>query len=188
MKVDLGRLSIYRHLKREAGKGGILDFGSGAGYITSFLGAEGVEINAGALKVAKKNYPEIKFMNKSLKQLVKGKKYRVLTAVNVIEHLEDGQRRDFFTAVPKILKKGGKCLFVYDDMYHPLQLLSGIKHPGMLLTDPTHVHCWSQSAFRKMLEKDFIVEKEIKGNILAMFLPFTNNFATARLYVCKPKI
>ncbi|PKL91217.1 MAG: hypothetical protein CVV21_08360 [Candidatus Goldiibacteriota bacterium HGW-Goldbacteria-1] len=189
MKRDLNTMSIYSTLKKEAGESkDILDFGCGIGYITSFLGATGVDVNKSAIAFAKKNYPKIKFMNKTIKSLITDKnKYSVITCVNLIEHLEDEVRRQWFKAVPKILKKNGKMLVVYDDMYHPMQLLSGIIHPGMLLTDPSHVRCWTQKQFRKVLEESFVIEKEIKGNILALFLPWTNRFATARLYVCKVK-
>jgi 2-polyprenyl-3-methyl-5-hydroxy-6-metoxy-1,4-benzoquinol methylase len=191
MKRNLGTMSIYKQLKEEVGnKKDILDFGCGIGYITSYLKAEGVDINKGALAFAKKHYPRITFSYKTIDSLKKGKKYSVITCVNLIEHLEDDIRNKWFKAVPKILKKNGKMLVVYDDMYHPMQLLSGIIHPGMLLTDPSHVRCWTQKQFRKVLEEKFVIEKEIKGNILALFLPWTNRFATARLYVCrvKPKI
>ena len=189
MKRDLNTMSIYSNLKKEAGKSkDILDLGCGIGYITSFLGAVGVDINKSALAFAEKHYPKIKFMNKTIKNLITDKrKYSVITCVNLIEHLEDETREEWFKAVPKILKKNGKMLVVYDDMYHPMQLLSGIIHPGMLLTDPSHVRCWTQKQFRRILEESFHIEKEIKGNILALFLPWTNRFATARLYVCRVK-
>ncbi len=189
MKRDLNTMSIYSNLKKEAGKSkDILDFGCGIGYVTAFLGAVGVDINKSALAFAKKHYPKIKFMDKTIQGLIKaGNKYSVITCVNLIEHLEDEIREEWFKAVPKLLKKGGKMLVVYDDMYHPMQLLSGIIHPGMLLTDPSHVRCWTQKQFRKVLEERFVIEKEIKGNMLALFLPWTNRFATARLYVCGVK-
>jgi hypothetical protein len=72
-------------------------------------------------------------------------------------------------------------------MYHPLQLLSGLMKPGMLLTDPTHVRCWTQGQFRRELEKHMVVEAETGGNIQARWLALTNHFSTARLYVCRPK-
>jgi len=188
-RMNLDRLSIYSNLKKELNgvKGRVLDFGSGLGYVTSYIGAEGVEINTRALAAAKKFFPGTKFMKKTVKELAKGKKYSAIVCVNVIEHLEDRDREEWFGVIPKILNKGGRIYVVYDDMYHPLQLLSGLIHPGMLLTDPSHVHCWTQSRFRKLLEKNFRVIKEKPGNILTLFLPFTNRFATARMYVCEPK-
>jgi SAM-dependent methyltransferase len=188
-QMDLGRLSIYSNLKKEIGRAskGILDFGSGLGYITSFLGATGVEINPRALKAARKFFPKTRFMNKSIKELAKGKKYSAIVCVNVIEHLEDEARDEWFKTIPKILDKNGKIYIVYDNMYHPLQLLSGFIHPGMLLTDPSHVYCWTQAQFRRILENSFTIIKEKPGNILTLFLPFTNRFGTARMYVCRPK-
>lgn len=188
-RMELGRLSIYNNLKNEIGKApqGILDFGSGLGYITSYLGATGVEVNDRALQTAKKFFPKTKFMNKSIRELGKGKKYSAIVCNNVIEHLDDEVREDWFKTIPKILTPKGRLYIVYDDMYHPLQILSGFIHPGMLLTDPSHIHCWTQKQFRKVLEKHFDIIKEKQGNILTLFLPFTNKFGTARMYVCRPK-
>lgn len=187
-RMDLGRLSIYSNLKKEIGEiSNILDFGSGLGYITSYLGATGVEINPKAIKAAHELFPKTEFISRTIKELAQEKKYSAIVCVNVIEHLEDAQRTEWFEAVSKILKKNGKLYVVYDNMYHPLQILSGFIHPGMLLTDPSHVYCWTQAQFKKVLEKNFIIIKEKPGNILALFLPFTNRFKTAVMYVCEPK-
>jgi hypothetical protein len=72
-------------------------------------------------------------------------------------------------------------------MYHPLQLLSGLIHPGMLLTDPTHVRCWTQAGFRRELERAFVIERAEGANILSRGLPFTDGSKTAWLYQCRPK-
>jgi cyclopropane fatty-acyl-phospholipid synthase-like methyltransferase len=186
--MDLGSLSIYRNLKEEIGNNSsILDFGSGLGYITSYLGATGVEINPKAIKAAREFFPKTEFKSSTVKELAQGKKYSAVVCVNVIEHLEDAQREEWFEAVSKILKKNGKLYVVYDSMYHPLQILSGFIHPGMLLTDPSHVYCWTQEQFKKVLERNFNIIKVKPGNILTLFLPFTNRFKTAVMYVCEPK-
>ena len=146
-----------------------------------------MDINIKAVAAARDFFPGTKFMVKTVKELSEGKKYSAITCVNVIEHLEDGQRREWFEAVPKILADGGKLYVVYDSMYHPAQLLSGLIHPGMLLTDPSHVHCWTQGQFRKILGENFDIVKEKPGNILALFLPLTNIFASARMYVSRKR-
>jgi SAM-dependent methyltransferase len=190
IKADLSRMSIYKNLKAEIAStpGPVLDFGCGTGYVTSFLEAEGVDINKEAIELAAKNFPKTSFKCAGMAEIaLSGKKYAAVTCVNVVEHLEDAERGLFFADVQKLLGPGGRFYVVYDDMYHPLQLLSGIFHPGMLLTDPTHVHCWTQKEFGKILGEHFKILKTVKGNILSHFLPFTNSFATARLYVCGPK-
>jgi 2-polyprenyl-3-methyl-5-hydroxy-6-metoxy-1,4-benzoquinol methylase len=189
IKMDPGRLSIYSNLKKELGvpKGAVLDFGSGTGYITNYLGAEGIEINEKARKIAERNFPSVRFYDKKIEDLLSWKKFSAIVCVNVIEHLEDDVREKWFDVISELLDRDGKIFIVYDNMYHPLQLLSGIIHPGMLLTDPSHVHCWTENKFRKLLEEKFILEKIVKGNILTLFLPFTNRFASAYLYVCRLK-
>jgi hypothetical protein len=114
------------------------------------------------------------------------KRFGALVCVNVLEHLEDSDRERFFRLLPALLLPGSRLYIVNASLYHPLQLLSGLLKPGMLLTDPTHVHCWTQQGFRRMLEGHVRVEKELSGNILARLLPWSNRFDTARLYVCRP--
>jgi SAM-dependent methyltransferase len=185
-------MGIYAKLKAaclaHAGEAGILDFGCGLGYATHFLGARGVDMNPEAISRARLLFPDTQYEAMSLDGLLaQGKRYGVVSCVNVLEHLEDGFRQKFFEALPSLLAPGGRLVVAYDSMYHPLQLLSGLIHPGMLLTDPTHVHCWPQYKFRKLLAQSFTIESEQGGNILSLGLPLANAFATARLYVCIPK-
>ena len=187
---DLSVLSIYEALKNNLKntQGNILDFGCGVGYITHFMGAIGVDVDQGAVKTAKKFYPNEKFhLIPNIDSLKKLGKFKAVTCINVAEHLLDMDREKLFETLPYLLKPNGKILFVYDDMYHPLQIIAALRKPGTLLLDPTHVYCWTQGQFRCLLEKKFVIEKEIKGNIQLATLPWGNRFATARLYVCSPK-
>ena len=187
---DLSVLGIYKalqdHLPR--GRKRILDFGCGVGYITDFLKAEGADVEKDAIARARKLYPRRKFhLFKSIPELSKLGKFDAATCVNVVEHLFEEDRRTLFRTLPRLLKPGGRIYFVYDDMYHPLQVVAALKKPGTLLLDPTHIFCWTEGGFRKLLEKDFTVEKEVKGNIQLATLPWGNRFATARLFVCLPR-
>ena len=187
---DLSILSIYQVLKENIKntQNDILDFGCGVGYITHFLGATGVDADKGAIKTAKKLYPKQKFhLVSSINALKKLGKFKAVTCINVVEHLFDDDREKLFKTLPYLLKPKGKIFFVYDDMYHPLQIIAALKKPGTLLLDPTHIYCWTENQFRRLLEKDFIVEKEVGGNIQLATLPWGNRFETARLYVCSPK-
>ena len=186
--LDLDTLSIYRQLKDAlVGRKRILDLGCGMGYITNYLHATGADANPKAIAKAKAAYPKTSFRAASITRLAKeGAKWDAVVCVNVMEHLEDPDRALFFKLIPKLLKKNGRLFVVYDSMYHPLQLLSGLLHPGMLLTDPTHVYCWPQRIFRKLLGSAFNIEQDLGGNILSRGLPWTNHFHTARLYVLKP--
>ena len=153
-KLDLSRLSIYAHLKEAVAfaKGDVLDLGSGIGYVTDFLGARGLDRNAEAVALARQKFPKTRYEVGSFQDMVKkGRRFKAVVCVNVLEHLEDEAREALFDALPQLLKPGGRFIIVYDNMYHPLQLLSGLIHPGMLLTDPTHVYCWTPSRFRRPL-------------------------------------
>lgn len=186
---DLSVLSIYKALRDHLPPPGkrVLDFGCGMGYITNFLKAEGADVEKGAIARARKLYPGRKFhLFKRIPDLKKLGRFDAVTCVNVVEHLFDEDRETLFQTLPRLLKPGGKILIVYDDMYHPLQILAGLKKPGTLLLDPTHIYCWTEGQFRALLEGHFNVEKEIKGNIQLATLPWGNRFATARLYVCSP--
>jgi 2-polyprenyl-3-methyl-5-hydroxy-6-metoxy-1,4-benzoquinol methylase len=187
---DLSVLGIYKALRDHLPSPGkrVLDFGCGVGYITNFLQAEGADVEKGAIAQARKLYPKRKFhLFKRIPDLGKLGRFGAVTCVNVVEHLFDEDRETLLQTLPRLLKPGGKILFVYDDMYHPLQILAGLKKPGTLLLDPTHIYCWTEGQFRSLLEGHFNVEKEIKGNIQLATLPWGNRFATARLYVCSPR-
>jgi cyclopropane fatty-acyl-phospholipid synthase-like methyltransferase len=183
-------MSLYAKLKKAIGPApqGILDFGCGLGYASHFLGAKGVDMNPEAIAQAKRLFPDSSFELADLEELLRqGRRYSVVTCINVLEHLEDSIRERFFAALPSLLVPEGRFIVAYDSMYHPLQLLSGLIHPGMLLTDPTHVYCWPQYRFRRLLKAHFDLESEEGGNILSRFLPLTNHFSTARIYVCRPR-
>ena len=188
-QLPLGSLSIYQKLKQALGPAQpVLDLGCGMGYITTFLGATGVDKNPKTIAMAQAAYPGTQFRAASFQDLVaEGQRWPAIVCVNMLEHLEDPIREELFAAIPKLLAPDGRFYIVYDSMYHPLQLLSGLLHPGMLLTDPTHVYCWPQWKFRRLLAAAFVVESEQGGNILSRGLPWTNRFSSARLYVCRPR-
>jgi SAM-dependent methyltransferase len=187
--MDPGRLSIYAKLKRSLGKAKpVLDLGCGTGYVTRYLGATGADLNATALGIARRRFPRTRFIQAGFRELLRRKtRWGAVSCVNVMEHLEPAELATFFRHAGRLLRPGGSIHIVYDDMYHPLQLLSGFLHPGMLLTDPTHVHCWTQSQFRRLLAEHWTIQHEEGGNILSRGLPWTNRFHSARLYVCQPR-
>jgi SAM-dependent methyltransferase len=189
LQLGPGALSIYTKLKASLqGKGPVLDFGCGTGYVTEYLGATGIDRSTVALGIARRRFPRTRFMQGDLASLLKPeRRWQAVACVNVLEHLEDPDLEFFFSNIGRILKPKGSLHIVYDDMYHPLQLLSGLIHPGMLLTDPTHVHCWTQGRFRRLLQSRFELVHEEGGNILSRGLPWTNRFHSARLYVVRPK-
>ena len=187
---SLASVGIFARLKEALGPrpGKVLDFGCGLGYVADFLGGEGVDVSAHAVAQARRRFPRRRFHVKTIAQMESWKQaFDHVVCVNVIEHLVDADRERFFRLLPRLLRPGGRVAFVYDNMYHPLQLLSAIRHPGTLLLDPTHETCWTVWEFGRLLEKNFHVDFEAGGNIQSMTLPWGNAFHTARLYVCRPR-
>lgn len=185
----LEAVGIFSALKEKVGKpaGGILDVGCGLGYVSQGLGAVGVDASAHAIERAKGLFPGTEFHVRRLGELKGWRRFDAVVAVNVLEHLPDEELAVFFDALPGLLNEGGRFYAVYDSLYHPLQLASAAYRPGTLLFDPTHVHCWSQGAFRKVLQRHVEIEEEVGGNIQSLTLPWGNRFNTARLYVGAPK-
>lgn len=185
--LNLDEVGIFRLLKAWVGRpaGGALDLGCGLGYVTAYLDAEGLDNNPHAIDRARKLFPKTRFKVASAACLRPGHRYGALVCVNIVEHLEDLERRLFFERLPKLLRPGGAVYFVYDNMYHPLQVLSALRAPGTLLLDPTHVHCWTVGQFRRLLAGRFDVTREIGGNIQSRTLPWGNRFKTARLFECR---
>jgi SAM-dependent methyltransferase len=187
----LDDVGIFAELKRRVGrpKAGVLEVGCGLGYVSQGLGALGVDASAHAVARARKLFPRTRFQVGRAGALGKGlrRRFGAVVAVNVLEHLPDEEREAFFRELPKLLAPGGRFYAVYDSLYHPMQLASALYRPGTLLFDPTHVHCWSQRAFRRVLGAHLDLEHEAGGNIQSLTLPWGNRFHTARLYVGAPK-
>jgi ubiquinone/menaquinone biosynthesis C-methylase UbiE len=147
-----------------------------------------VDQNEAVVSMARRRFPATRFDVADFDSLLaSGQRFKAVTCINVIEHFEDGFRERFLREASRLLLPDGRLVIIYDNMYHPLQLLSGLLHPGMLLTDPTHIHCWTQGRFLRMLKGHFEVERAEGVNILSRGLPYTNRFSTAGLYVCAPK-
>jgi SAM-dependent methyltransferase len=185
----LDEVGIFAELKRQVGrpKAGILEIGCGLGYVSQGLGALGVDASVHAIARARKLFPHTRFRVARAGRLGLRRRLGAVVAVNVLEHLPDEEREAFFRGLPRLLAPRGRFYAVYDSLYHPLQLASALYRPGTLCFDPTHVHCWSQRAFRRVLGEHLDLERETGGNIQSLTLPWGNRFHTARLYVGAPK-
>jgi 2-polyprenyl-3-methyl-5-hydroxy-6-metoxy-1,4-benzoquinol methylase len=188
--LPLEAVSIFAALKKAVGQpeGGILDVGCGLGYVAQGLGASlAVDPNPHAVERARQLFPQVPFEVRGAGQLADGRRFGAVVCVNVLEHLSDEEREAFFRSLPRLLTPQGRLFAVYDSLYHPMQLLSALYRPGTLVADPTHVHCWSQAAFRRELRRWVDIEREEGGNIQSLTLPWGNRFKTARLYVCRAR-
>lgn len=184
---DLAQVGIFSALKEELGArpGRILDFGCGLGYLSAWLGALGVDPSAHAIEKARGLFPGAQFQVLGAEGLKPLGRFDSILCVNVIEHVPEAGRETLFRSLEAALNPGGRLYFIYDNMYHPLQVMSAIQKPGTLLLDPTHERCWTLGQFERLLAGRFRLLKARKGNIQARTLPWGNRFHTAGLYVCE---
>ncbi len=153
--IDLNRIESFRVIKSWC-RGRILDIGCGVGYLTAYLGAEGMDADAGAIAYARRHYVGSRFYLADAAAPPRRKlgRFDAIVCNNLVEHLDEGKRRRLFAALPGLLKRGGVVIFGYADPYHPAQLLSGLLQRKVLF-DPTHVRNWPARAFESMLAERF---------------------------------
>ncbi len=115
--------TLAKILSKEKHKGvRLLDIGSGFGNITSFLaqlGFEviGIDISEKRINVARKSYPNLKFICKDIYNLEIdeiGGKFDIITATEVIEHVKGVV--GFTNKIKSLLKPGG--LLAISAPYH----------------------------------------------------------------------
>lgn len=102
------------NFKSEFEKNHILDLGSGRGWLTNLLSnygnVLGVEPVAPVVKYAEKLFPEIKFICGTSKDLLKRrnlKKFNLIIASEVIEHVPDKNKNGFIEDISKLLDDNG---------------------------------------------------------------------------------
>ncbi len=100
----------FKLIKQKENKSTILDFGTGTGYFVNYCNergqlAEGLEIDDAARAIASKNGAKI---YSSLNE-IKDKKYRVITAWHVLEHIHDLDQT--ISSMKKLLEKKGRLVF-----------------------------------------------------------------------------
>lgn len=159
---DRPALRYYTRLvARYAGGGPYLDFGCGTGYLVrrlSALGAaSGFEISEYSARTARRNAPgcDVVTDGENLATAVFG----ALTAIHVLEHLDDDVVTETLTTWRRVLRPGGYALVVMPDPAGRGRRLAGEKWMGF--ADPTHINLKTHDQWRAVLEEHgFVVERE----------------------------
>jgi SAM-dependent methyltransferase len=152
------RVGILRRYKK---KGSILDFGCGSGYFIEtarkYFNAEGIEFSDNLRYWLKKKLNLVTFKTLSETR----KKYDVITAFDVIEHVENPT--NLLKEFKKKLKKDGIIL-----IYTPNRDSLGFNFLGYnnnLLVPPAHLFYFNKSSFDIMAKKAGlkIAETQFRG-------------------------
>lgn len=149
----------------------ILDLGCGVGDYTKALGEYTKHVIGIDLSVseAEKKYPTINFRAHDLNTPLpfEDDSFDMLVSINLIEHLQDEKR--FLNECIRVLKPGGKIAITTAN-------LDFILHDYFY--DKTHVHEWTLSQFKTIMEQYFetiVVEKSS-----SMFNYYPINIITTR--------
>lgn len=193
--IACDKIELYREIKKiiytRFKKPLIFDLGCGTGYLTSYLGAVGFDINNYAIERARQKYPHTRFyranVNKIKLDSFKLRKAHALLCLNLIEHMSDRDRLFFFKkTIPNILVKQGILVFSLHQQYYLLSIINMLLRRGFIF-DPTHVHNWTTTEFVREVGK-FL--KILKVKNLASFTRLTNltkYFKNETLIVAKVK-
>lgn len=147
-------INHYYPIKNGYGKK-IIEFGCATGVVAKLLQGYGfdvcsTDISHYAVKLAKKNYPYIKFSVHDMHKLFpKEKNFDAAIAFDVVEHLKNPELA--IKNVYKILKKGGVLILSTPNDY---------KH---MYKDPTHINVKKPETWKKILQnvgyKDVIIRQ-----------------------------
>lgn len=101
----------------------ILDLGCGSGYITNYLcelnlNAIGIDFSGEMIKIAKKKYPKVKFLTANfmdIENYFQENSVDGLIAIYSLYFIPKEQFENILKSLSKILKNGGKILFVTEN-------------------------------------------------------------------------
>ncbi|GAA4867743.1 class I SAM-dependent methyltransferase [Actinomycetospora straminea] len=150
-----------RLVQRYADGGPYLDFGCGTGHLVrrlSALGtAAGFEISEYSATTARATAPGC-LVTTDVRELGDGE-FGALTAIHVLEHLDDGTADEVLATWRRILRPGGHALVVMPDPAGRGRRLAGDGWMGF--EDPTHINLKTHDEWRAFLTaRGFVVERE----------------------------
>ena len=136
---------------RYVGRGPYLDFGCGTGHLVRRLAehgpASGVEVSAWSAETARRTAPGCPVYTSPEDLPTDG--YRGLTAIHVLEHLDDDTAAAAVETWRRVLVPGGRALVAMPDPAGRGHALAGERWNGF--ADPTHVNLKSHEEWRKFL-------------------------------------
>ena len=117
-EIDLYKPYIDEFVKSLNGKN-ILDVGCGAGQFTNYFcelgfNAKGIDFSSGLLSIARKNYPNVEFVNADICEYKTTDLYDGIFVKDMLFHLPDEDIEKTLKAFKKMLKPNGKICIIMD--------------------------------------------------------------------------
>lgn len=152
---------FVRMVRRYIGFGPYLDFGSGTGELLGHLAAHGSasgfeisEYSAALSREAAPGCPVHTFLDE-----IPSGVFRGITAIGVLEHLDDDTARTVLDCWRRVLVPGGRALVVVPDPAGKARLLAGASWAGH--QDPTRINLKPHAHWRRVLvDAGFTVLRE----------------------------
>lgn len=159
---DRPALRFYvRLVRRYIGPGPYLDFGCGTGYLLRRLSqvgpAAGFEISPFSAATSRRTAPGCQ-VSTSVDDLPDAA-FAGVTAIHVVEHLDDEVADSVLATFRRVLKPGGRALVVTPDSGGRAHQLLGGRWSGF--DDPTHINLKTHAQWRAFIgERGFSVLQE----------------------------
>lgn len=159
---DRPALRYYTRLvQRYTTAGPYLDFGCGTGHLVrrlSALGpASGFEVSEYSARTARANAPASVITTDPGE--LGDASFGALTAIHVLEHLDDAVASETLETWNRVLRPGGHALVVMPDPAGRGRRLAGERWMGF--ADPTHINLKPHTEWRAfLLDHGFLVERE----------------------------
>ncbi|HEY9414381.1 MAG TPA: class I SAM-dependent methyltransferase [Pseudonocardia sp.] len=169
---DRPALGWYTRLvRRYVGPGPYLDFGCGTGHLLRRLSVAAARESGNGTGASAAGFEVSGFSAARARQTAPGcpvytemadlpdAHFGGLTAIHVLEHLEDSQVVAALATWRRTLRPGARALVVLPDPAGCARALTGDKWAGF--SDPTHINLKSHAAWRELLEAEgFTVLRE----------------------------
>jgi SAM-dependent methyltransferase len=139
------------------GNDSVLDVACGKGYGSAVLARNagsvlGVDLNEDSLELARKSFPakNLAFRSQDVLKLEElGRRFKLITAFEIIEHLDPSDTDRFLTGLKNCLEPGG--LLLLSTPNHEVVLKAGVEVP------PFHINNLSSTELSMLLRRHFPV-------------------------------
>jgi SAM-dependent methyltransferase len=151
-KDRIALLWYAKLIKKLVTEGPSLDFGAGTGHLAKRLPmpSYALEIHETAKSAIEKNAPKTIFMT-SLQEVVDSKmKFNIITALHVVEHINDRELNNILKQLGRILTKDGMILVSTPAENGIAHLLK--KEKWLALSDPTHINIKNYDEWVKIFQ------------------------------------
>lgn len=188
-KIDLSKVSSFKTIKDWLKDSKIiLDIGSGVGHLTHFWNAVGIDNDSTGLDLAGKKFSKTKFILGDVTKKIPFDTDSIdaIVCYNVLEHMTNKGRENFFKQAKTVLKKDGIFIAGYiDEDFWLNRLLARIfKDYGM--NDSTHLVSWKLDDFINEIRKHFKIESMKKTSPYGRLTFITKFLKGELLILAKP--